>query len=277
MTTSQGYAIELNDMHGKEKSKAVYNETGTKISGIEYKYKSVYGSSANQVPLILSDGNISQGVIGTDYSIVVDQREARNKTKGAGVNLNNDNFFIGPIPVPAFVPLPFFSSEKIRYRSVVVNKIIHRAGILSSTIAYDLGSTVETRNLAWDGITGEVLATQTFNEFEDPIYNFNYPAHWAYKGMQNAYKNINAGYQATISGGNAYVGSGHVFTEGDEVSLDGSTKAWVKAITGSTIQLIGFGGNPVVDATDVQIKIMRSGHRNKAATSIGSFVSWLIR
>ncbi len=275
MTTSQGYAIELNDMHGKEKSKAVYNETGTKISGIEYKYKSVYGSSANQVPLILSDGNISQGVIGTDYSIVVDQREARNKTKGIGVNLNNDNFFIGPIPVPAFVPLPFFSSEKIRYRSVVVNKIIHRAGILSTTIAYDLGSTVETRNLAWDGITGEVLATQTFNEFEDPIYNFTYPAHWAYKGMQNAYKNINAGYQATISGGNAFVGSGHVFTEGDEVSLDGSTKAWVKSISGNTIDLIDFYGAPIGNLTNVSIKIIRSGHRNKASTSIGSVVSLL--
>ncbi|MBP6795659.1 MAG: hypothetical protein KA143_11420, partial [Saprospiraceae bacterium] len=275
MTTSQGYAIELNDMHGKSKSKSVFNETGTKISSVEYQYKrTVFGLNSN-VSLLLPNGSLQQGVIGVDYNAILDQREAKNTTTGIGVNLNNDNFMLGFIPVPSFVPLPFYSKEKTKYRSLVITKIIHRTGILDKTIAYDLGSTIETRNLAWDGITGEVLCTQTFNEFEDPIYNFNYPAHWVYKGMQNAYKNINAGYTCTISAGTASGSglSGHVLTEGDEVALNGSSKAWVKSVGTSSAELIDFNGNPIVGSGPATLKIIRSGHRNKAATSIGSFVS----
>ncbi len=274
MTTSQGFAIELNDMHGKLKSKSVYNEVGTEISRISYEYKRDAFGLKSHVPLLMSDGNISQGVIGVDYNAVLDQREARNTTTGIGINLNNDNFAIGFIPIPSFVPLPFYSSEKTKYRSVVINKIVHRTGILVKTIAYDLGSTVETRNLAWDGITGEVLVTQTFNEFEDPIYNFNYPAHWVYRGMQNAYKNINAFYNNVSigSGGIANVGSSHPFCEGDEVSLNSFDKAWVKSVTNTTVELIDYIGNAIPSSTK-SIKIIRSGHRNKASTSIGSVVS----
>ncbi|MBP6794320.1 MAG: hypothetical protein KA143_04655, partial [Saprospiraceae bacterium] len=275
MTTSQGYAIELNDMHGKQRSKEVYNQIGTKISGIYYYYKTSASDLVNSVPLLLPDGQVSQGTIGVDYSIVADQREAKSKTTGIGANLNNDNFMLGPIPVPAFVPLPFWSREETRYRSVVVNKIIHRSGVLEKTVAYDLGSTVETRNIAWDGITGEVLATQTFNEFEDPIYNFNYPAHWVYKGMQNAYKNIGALYQATsITNGIAYIANSDVFMEGDEVSINATERAWVKDKPSPTsIKLIDFNGNPIIGSGSVSLKIIRSGHRNKASTSIGSVVS----
>ncbi|MBV6474495.1 MAG: hypothetical protein JPMHGGIA_02819 [Saprospiraceae bacterium] len=275
MTTSQGYAIELNDMHGKSRSKEVFNEIGTKISGLEYLYKPIYGTNANHVPLIMPDGSSQNGVLGMDYSLVADQREARNSTKGIGVNLNNDNFFLGPVPIPSFVPLPFYSSEKTRYRSVVVNKIIHRSGVLDHTTAYDLGSTVTTQNLLWDGITGEVLLTRTINEFEDPIYNFNYPAHWAYKGMQCAYQNINAAFTPTFFDNTTKeitVSSSAVFVEGDELLVNGTDKYWVKSMNGNKLLLIDFHGNPITFQPST-IKVIRSGHRNKASTSIGSIVS----
>lgn len=275
MTTSQGYAIELNDMHGKSRSKEVFNEIGTKISGLEYLYKPIYGTNANHVPLIMPDGSSQNGVLGMDYSLVADQREARNSTKGIGVNLNNDNFFLGPVPIPSFVPLPFYSSEKTRYRSVVVNKIIHRSGVLDHTTAYDLGSTVTTQNLLWDGITGEVLLTRTINEFEDPIYNFNYPAHWAYKGMQCAYQNINAAFTPTFFDNTTKeitVSSSAVFVEGDELLVNGTDKYWVKSMNGNKLLLIDFHGNPISSLPST-IKVIRSGHRNKASTSIGSIVS----
>ncbi|MBK6545005.1 MAG: hypothetical protein IPG12_07015 [Saprospiraceae bacterium] len=232
MTTSQGYAIELNDMHGKPGSKEVFNQIGSKISGISYHYKTSGGKLSNTADLLMPSGQVKEGTIGVSYSIVADQREARTKIIGAGMNLNNDNFFI-PFPlilIPSFVPIPFFNSEKTRYRSVVVTKVIHRSGVLDYTTAYDLGSTVNTHNLVWDGITGEVLATQTFNEFEDPIYNFNYPAHWAYNGMGPAYKNINAVFSASSINSNneITISSNDFFQEGDEVLLNGDTKAWVK-------------------------------------------------
>lgn len=278
MTTSQGYAIELNDMHGKPESKEVFNQIGSKISGISYHYKTSGGKLSNTADLLMPLGQVKEGTIGVSYSIVADQREARTKIIGAGMNLNNDNFFIpfipAPLLIPSFVPIPFFNSEKTRYRSVVVTKVIHRSGVLDYTTAYDLGSTVNTQNLVWDGITGEVLATKTFNEFEDPIYNFNYPAHWAYKGMGPAYKNINASFTPISFNNNEIeVMSNTYFQEGDEVLINNTTKAWVKTkISNNKIKLINFSGTPITSLPS-SIKIIRSGHRNKSSTSIGSVVS----
>ncbi|MBK8642635.1 MAG: hypothetical protein IPN15_10630 [Saprospiraceae bacterium] len=170
--------------------------------------------------------------MGFQYSMIGDQRESKTKIHSAGCNINNDNITIPPLlPIAPFLTVfPFYSMEDTKFRSIVLTKHIQQTGILDYTISYDLGSTVETRNLVWDGITGEVLATQTFNEFEDPIYNFSYPAHWAYKGMGPAYKNINAVFKAsTINSNNEItISSNDFFQEGDEVLLNGDTKAWVK-------------------------------------------------
>jgi hypothetical protein len=277
MTASQGYAIELNDMHGKPRSMEVYNQNGTLISGLTYHYKTSLGELSNSVDLMLPSGDIADGTIGIDYSIIADQREAKSKTFGVGVNMNNDNFMIGPIPVPAFVPIPFFNNEKTRFRSIVLTKTIHRTGILGHTTAYDLGSTVTTQNLLWDGITGEVLLTRTSNEFEDPIYNFNYPAHWAYKGMQCAYQNINAAFTPSSYDNTTKevtVSSSAVFVEGDELLVNGADKYWVKSKNGNKLLLIDFDGTPITSLPST-IKVIRSGHRNKASTSIASIVSLL--
>lgn len=278
MTASQGYSIILNDMHGKVKSKDVYNQTGTRISGISYFYKEenvseVNSKLSNSVNFLNPTGQIIKGTIGINYNFIADQRESNTKTHSGGVNLNVDNILFGLVVLPVPIPLPFYSYEETKFRSICITKLIHQSGILSHTIAYDLGSTVETRNLVWDEITGEVLLTQTFNEFEDPIYNFTYPAHWVYKGMQSAYQNIHAMYEANISSGIASVISPHVFCEGDEVSVNGLTNAWVKKINSTNIELVDFNGNPTPSQINVKLKVIRSGHRNKASASIGSIVS----
>src|SRR5689334_19036848 len=59
-----------------------------------------------------------------------------------------------------------------------------------SVLHIEKGSRVTTRNLVYDKETGDVLLSQTNNEFDDPVFNFNYPAHWAYEGMGPAYENI---------------------------------------------------------------------------------------
>ena len=44
-----------------------------------------------------------------------------------------------------------------------------------------------------------VLITKTFNEFNDPIYNTNYPAHWGYPSMGSSYQNIGATERVTTN------------------------------------------------------------------------------
>src|SRR6185312_2167301 len=93
-----------------------------------------------------------------------------------------------PIVLGSVIPLP--SKETNRYRAISTLKIVNRYGILDSVLHIEKGSKVTTRDLLYDAETGNILLTQTNNEFDDPIYNFNYPAHWAYSGMGPAYKNI---------------------------------------------------------------------------------------
>ena len=73
---------------------------------------------------------------------------------------------------------------------------MQRYGILDSVVVMDKGSIVSTKNILYDAETGNVLLSRTNNEFNDAVYNFNYPAYWAYSGMDLAYKNIGAVFQS---------------------------------------------------------------------------------
>ena len=77
VTASQGFAVEINDMHGKEKSQKVYDETGSLISGIDYHY---LGDDRNRTVLKLQNtvdvvdktGAIQAAEVGVTCDVVAD-------------------------------------------------------------------------------------------------------------------------------------------------------------------------------------------------------------
>jgi hypothetical protein len=287
MTASQGYAIELNDMNGKPKAQWVYPENSEDpISGVEYFYrqKTVTDNIVadgvtkqvqrlvldNEIEVIEKDGTITQNRIGVDYDFAVDMRESESLTTGGKVNINVDGFVLGIIPIVVPVALPGISIEKTRFNSAVTTKVINRYGLMDRVVAYDLGSSVATKNLLYDGQTGEVLLTETTNQFSDPVYSFTYPAHWAYDRMGSASMNVGLSLGdvnlSNISSASDY------FVQGDEIALEGSTgkiKAWVAAVSETGIVAIDSAGYPVPNDT-YDLKILRSGRRNQQAVSIGS-------
>ncbi|MCB0647468.1 MAG: hypothetical protein KDC49_12455 [Saprospiraceae bacterium] len=287
LTLSQGYVIELNDMHGKPKSTKVYDQWDNIVSGVEYEYQTEPSSNRlgslpildNKVKVINKNGTVEEAYLGLDYEMVADHRESKTKHSGGGVDLNNDNFLLGLLPIPSFIPYMMWSVEEVMYRSVTLTKVIRRSGILKKTTAFDLGSSVATNNLYYDAETGNPLVTQTFNEFEDPIYNFNYPAHWAYEGMEQAYQNI--GMEFIFNNGpstGTYIVNNTEFdkiTPGDELLIGGTNKAWVLSKdNGGFIYMINSEGQAYnVIGSDMKAKIVRSGHRNMASASIGSVTS----
>src|SRR4051794_41055867 len=106
---------------------------------------------------------------------MTDLREQHSQSHTVGFSPNMD--VVGPfgpfvIPIPSKVNLP--QKEDVRYRSAAVVKVIQRYGILDSVVVLDKGSTVSTKNLVYDAETGNVVLSRTNNEFNDPIYNFNY-------------------------------------------------------------------------------------------------------
>jgi len=282
MTTSQGYVIELNDMNGKPKANWVYAEDSDKpISGIEYKYNCVkYGDNSfrlkNDALVIKKDGTTDTKDIGVEYDVFVDFREESSKTYGGGTDVNTAGFLAALFPVAVPTVLPEYHVEKTRYRSAVVTKLVYRYGLIKETIAYDLGSSVPTKNLAYDAENGQVLLTMTKNEFEDDIYNFQYPAHWFYEEMGAAYKNLGAHFTSiTMDAGGkfTYPKAKDFFFIGDEISTE-NEKAWVTDVTGDVVTMVNFLGLPFKPSQTVSnMKIIRSGRRNIISANIGTIAT----
>ena len=278
VTCTQGYYVEVNDMHGKPKAKRVYPEASTSgsnpvpaspISEIIYIYQTnADGTLNNQVSFINPDLSINNSItMGVDVDVVQDERYDKSTTLGGGLQLNLKyvQAAVFPIIVPTF--FPDFSSEQTRFRSVVTTKVVNKYGILKSTTARDNGSVVTTQNLAWDAQTAEVLLTQVQNEFNDPIYNFTYPGHWAYSRMNFA--NLNEGAVFSEDGNLS------ALKDGDELYIQttsGDTTGYYISdpVTGNSaiVYKDGTGMAPYTQA-----KIIRSGSRNMPTTPVGSVVT----
>lgn len=293
-TASQGYVVHLNDMNGKQKAQWVYAEGQAKpISGVTYHYASdeYYqpyaadrnkGKLNNNVPVIFSNGDVKNQVIGVEYDIVHDLRENASNTQISGVNTNLAAFFVGIIPGLVPIPLPDFSSSEDQVRATSTTKVINTFGILVETIAYDGDTKVSTKNIAWDAVTGDVLATETVDEYNDKYYTFNYPAHWFYKGMSQA--SLNLGVEGKLGSGGApaqYVMQGmpsqymssDFLMEGDEIAYTVSSsvkgKAWVSLVQGNVFKLIDVNGNDLSGiASGTSFTVVRSARRNLQSAGI---------
>ncbi len=293
-TASQGYVIHLNDMNGKQKAQWVYAEDqDDPISGVEYKYDgyssdesfnaSTYpdgmkGKLDNRVKVINPDGSIENKVIGVETDVVHDFRENATKVGTFGVNGNLAAFIVSiPLAVPML--LPDVATSQDQFRSVSTTKVINTFGILKETVAHDAGAKVHTRNLAWDAETGEVLVTETVDEFNDKYYTMNYPAHWFYKGMAQASKNLGL-FGNLTSNSNAFtmdnIGADQVSNylfPGDELMLTygGTTpiykQAWVDKVSGINVWLIDEDGQPIT-GINPHFVVTRSGHRNLQSAGI---------
>jgi hypothetical protein len=308
VTLSQGFKIELNDMNGKVRSEASYAETdpNNPVLYTENIYKVVDPKPdqkvlSNTVSAIGPDGKVdTTAVIGKDVELMVDMREQISITNGNNINLNTDAFSLPFIPPFLVIPsvINLAQREENQFRSVATLKVVQRYGILDSVIHIDKGSKISTKDILYDSETGETVLSRTQNEFNDPLYTFSYPSHWAYDGLGLAYKNINAVYEHVqirdgkiISG--PPVADSMFLSSGDEILVSGKqatgtqqpdctvpfatfpyySKVW--AIDSSIIKggakyfyLINRDGTPY-NGFDVSLKIVRSGRKNMN-TSVGS-------
>lgn len=235
---SQGFAVVLNDMHGKAKSIANYVIKGKDkelISSVNYKYKmDNNGKLDNNVSVVGRTNNafngkykMETGTIGEEIDLSIDNRERINHMLQVPVNFNLNvlNFGVIPIPIPTvFVPV---KTEESIFRTATATKIVQQYGILAATEVNDHGAVTVNENVVFDGETGNTIVSKTSNEFKDPVTNINYPAMWTHPNMGGAYANI--GYETDADSlhmtrwGEAYimgVKGPAVFTEGDELLIN---------------------------------------------------------
>lgn len=308
VTQSQGFLVDMNDMNGKVKTQATYSAIDSVISftqnfynvntqnGKSYKFNHSFNviDSAN--------GQINNGIIGRDIELMADFREHLSETNTFNLNLTLDYFMIGVVPIPLMNFLRPFISEKTTYRSASILKVVNHYSMIDSIVNIDKGSMVSTKNLVYDAETGNPLLTRTNNEHDKPIYNFTYPAHWAYSGMGGAYKNIDATYKNLLfrhgiletpidnsvfeSGDELYVYSENPKGPESSIVCDGgngtcptaltknnANRIWAVATTNNTNKsqfvFMDATGNPYT-AKEVTMRIIRSGHRNFIDQSVGA-------
>lgn len=248
---------------------------------------------ANTVSVIAPNGDIdTTATIGKDAELMVDMRQQLSITNGNNFNVNGDLFSF-PFPpiflIPSFLGLA--QREENLYRSVATTKVIQRYGILDSVVHSENGSIVSTKNILFDSETGDVVLTRTQNEFNDPIYNFSYPTHWAYGALGEAYKNINVVFDhvymkdgkitsglpmgisdtAIFVGGDELLIASHQKTGGSQCADSIATfpdysRLWVvdtSVVHGGrkNINFVDVNGQPFT-GNDISLKIVRSGRKN---------------
>nr|WP_321234631.1 hypothetical protein [uncultured Psychroserpens sp.] len=307
LVLSQGFSVVTNDMNGKMKRQTVFDEASNLVSGVDYKYNVDADSRlVNKLPVVMQDGSLENKIIGVDYDVITDFNKSYNLSEVYGVD-TNATFFVIPLPIPLPIllgQLPFeYKRNESTLHTTTTTKVVHKSGILKEKIAYDLGSSVSTRNLAWDAISGQVLLTETINEYEDNYYNFNYPAHWSYKGMGQASKNLGitcwlTPMQSTPESTEDNEGATawyqlrdyttddltNYFSPGDElIAFDNignvTDKYWIIQTTPNAMVLIDSNGqiaNPCGEnEDDVLVKVVRSNHRNLQTASMASVTSMI--
>lgn len=279
---SQGFMVELNDMHGKPKGTSVYAEGQSEpISATFYRYKHRKETKdgvpimrlVNTVNTIDKNGNQATRDVGMNFDMLGDFRESKSSSISTTFDFNLN--IIPFVPVP--VGFPTFNTERTRFRSAVMLKLIERFGIQDSVIAQDAGSVVTTQNLAYDAATGAVLVTKTHTNFKDAVYNLSIPAHWYYDRMGPAHRNIDftKNFVQFVSGKTSQITSNDL-VEGDELALyntgGGIEFGWVVESATNGIKVVTKNGSEV-QGNFLLVKLLRSGRRNLSDTPIATITS----
>ncbi|RFS22051.1 hypothetical protein DVR12_15530 [Chitinophaga silvatica] len=286
LAMSQGYAIWLNDMHGKPKAERVFNQSGSEISSTVTYYKSDQLDADkyklnNTVATIDATGTINQAeVIGREIEVVADMREQETRSEGKTIALGVDVFPLAfwVVALPHF-PRRDNNSYKL-FRSASVLKTIQQVGIVEKVVKTINGSTVSANNLVFDRITGQPVVTSTQNEYNDLVYSVSLPAWWKYNKMSGAFKNINTMLLSLTTDANGVVTSNaNILTGGDElIEFSGNLRRlWIINSPTPTdqvnrIRLIDDAGNVQKSFTG-NLKIVRSGYRNQLGANAESIVT----
>ncbi|MBL7813196.1 MAG: hypothetical protein JNL57_13320, partial [Bacteroidetes bacterium] len=268
---SQGFVIELNDMHSKPKSNLVFTEDSNEpFSGSRYFYKvNEDGQLVNQIQVIRENGLVENAISGYDVEPVLFGSKSISSNQSIRPNLDLD-VVDSKAPLAVVGGVLGYDYQRSAGKTITLTKLVRRTGIVDSVVVYDKGAVTSTKNLAWDALTGQVILTSVRNEYGDNVYSLTKPAHWMYKGIQGAYQNTDAIVKLRVDGNGEADISADTFRvtlqPGDELmptDLNNPNRVWVLGFNrqASKVSLIHASGQNVPSG-DYEFRIIRSGFRN---------------
>lgn len=297
---SQGYSVELNDMHGKVKAissyayNADYHDPDKAVTRTEFIYNTVspYNPEApnrlfNLVTVLDGDAQTRMAAIGQQTEFFYDMDQHSSTSIQLGLQTNVDQLAVGPF-VPSLIPSINYSFNM--FRSIVAMKVTTKTGVLVETRTRNQSAMAIEKNLMFDSHTGIPLLTSVTNDFDAPVYTYNYPAHWSYDGMDQAALNygFHCGSEGTVNSNYFLFNTSSGFDDenltsyfsvGDKVLLTVGTASpeyyWVKQFnpTGYGVQFMEEDGIVLSSGTINSIQVVRSGRTNQNVINNGVIVS----
>jgi hypothetical protein len=272
---SQGFSIELNNMHGKQKSEATYSayadiEKDVAVSKTEYFYKTHNGYAPNKANKLLSkvsayesDGVQEEKEVGKTVDVFGYLKESSSRSINGAIDGNLD-FGFAVFFVPTAWPSLDYAYTMTRFASV--NKVVNRIGILDRVTNQTNGATITTEHLAFDGQTGEPIVSAITNEFKDTYYTYKQKAKWYYDEMGAAYQNLGLqtdnidAYASIIANGDLFVNA-----SGD--------KAWAQVDVNGNLSFRKKNGTVVSKTALADYRLIESGYGNNLSTDVATIQS----
>lgn len=272
---SQGFCVELNNMHGKQKSEATFSASADiqkdiPVSKTEYFYKTegVYNpAKANKLASAVSayngDGSQQQKELGKTVDLYGYLKESNSRSISGAVDGNLD--FGLYLFVPTAWPNLDYSYSMTRFASL--NRVVSRIGILEKVINTTNGAQMTTHNLAFDAETGEPIISALTNDFRDTLYTYKQKAKWYYPEMGGAYQN--AGLQTGDI--DQYAG---IIANGDMFMNTSGDKVWAQVDPqNGTLTFAQKDGTNVPKASLSGYRLIESGFGNNLSAEAGSIQS----
>lgn len=221
MGFSFGTSVVTNDIHGKFWKKTVFSAEGNEIYKMEHRYhEDAPGVLSNTLPTILPDGSKKDRIVGqsTDFLTFLSKSESNSSTVALKMNFE----FSPPFAVVPSAWPSGNTSENTIYTSLTT-KVIHQSSLLKEVMVEDNGRAKYTKNLLYDAKTGGAIATEVTPEKGhgvQKIYEYSYPAHWAYEALGLASDNTGIKrFNITGAGSTILISEKPYFFPGDEIMI----------------------------------------------------------
>lgn len=290
---SQGFFIELNDMHGKPKAEYAYDRdswdplrkdivNGAEPTGYslnKYQTQAPYNPNGNneldsKIEVIDKFGNVYERIVGDVSEFFGNMSEDFSYSVSAGVGINAGLDVAPYIPFASVFPQISYTENSARVISTT--KVVNKVGVLHEVVTYKDGVLQKSRNIYYDEETAQPILTAITDDYDNPlsdennreIFTMQYPAHWYYSGMESAYKNYRLRFKGNI---NNIPQAKRYFEAGDMVHQSG-TLYHVDTVLNNSIKLVNPTGS-VIDNLFGDFVIVKSGKKNLQSTAAGKLVS----
>jgi hypothetical protein len=302
---TQGYAIEISEMHGKPKRLATFTNSGGKSTSQEFEY---YGKK-EQIPMMTSIGTIINQNPGKEMEMNLESRVVKDILVEGNLSPDIDlGFFF--IPIPFITAGAGFKYAEMEMYQHITSKVIRYPAILKSSTTYADGIYHKTDNLAFDPNTGQAVLTRTTDGYHDfdlqqsashngYYHNYAFMAPLEYENMGQ--KASNEGKVFTSTGGLTidknyilpdyfidFSNSGGLctemsaFIEGDLLKINQSTTIefyHVDKVDGNRLYILPAANyrHSQTNLNNITVKILRSGKTNQLGAGIGGIVTYGVK